>query len=71
MGIVGASDDAVPVQWRPPKKDDQAHTEMSMKTFVLTATLLASILAAAGSVQAAPRDFDGAKFWQEQASRGW
>ena len=40
-----------------------------MKTFVLAATLIASILAVAGSVQAAPQNFDGAKFWQEQASR--
>lgn len=45
--------------------------EMSMKTVILTATLIASVLAGAIGASAAerPAPFDGAKFFTEQTSR--
>ena len=45
--------------------------EMSMKTVILTATLIASVLVSALGASAAERapTFDGAKFFAEQADR--
>lgn len=47
-------------------------TEMTMKTVILTATLIASVLASALSASAADRSvkFDGGKFFEEQSTRG-
>jgi hypothetical protein len=44
---------------------------MSMKTVILTATLIASVLVSAIGANAADRTekFDGAKFFAEQANR--
>jgi hypothetical protein len=60
---------AVPEMSRSPTR--LTHQEMIMKTLILTATLVTSILAGALTASAAERKvpFDAAKFFAEQSNR--
>ncbi len=40
-----------------------------MKTLIIAAALVASVLSTAVTAQAAPYNFDGAQFFEEMASR--
>ncbi len=40
-----------------------------MKTLIIAAALVASVLSTAVTAQAAPHNFDGAKFFEDHSSR--
>lgn len=74
-GDKGGTDHPAPNPKEPDKpallKHLSNHTEMTMKTVILTTSLIASLLVGALSANAADRKpvFDGAAFFAENASR--